>query len=198
MDKCFNFAYVTDTHLSDSGEVTAKEILKSDKGFKCIVHGGNALNGNNPEAISMRLLGMEYDRYRSAVKSHIILPVQGEQDGWRNERFKGQLAVNIMTDKVWSDNISFVDKYKGTCRPVDAPYYYVDFAEDKVRLVVLSSYFCEYDEEYGLFEKFRGFKAEQLRWLIGEALNTPEDYRVIIFSNTVPKSRFETGKDPYI
>ena len=198
--KFFNFAYVTGTHLSDEGKSVAKEISFADKDakFNCIIHGGNALNGNNPEKISVKLLGMEYERFIGAVENKILLPVQGETDGWRNERFKGQLAVNILTDKVWDEDISFTDSYKGLKRKGDSPYYYMDFKNAKVRFIILCSYFYEYDEKYELFEKFKGFKAKQLKWLIDDALNLPKGYTAVIFSHSVPKSRFETGKDPFI
>lgn len=200
MNGNFNFAYVTDTRLSDIGEHTAKEIAEKDKelNFKCVVHGGDALLGNNPEKISIRLLNMEHERYKNAVKSNILLPVQGEKDGWRNERFKGQLAMNIMTDKVWKKATSFTDNYKNLLRCGESPYYFMDFPEDKVRIIILCSYFYEYDEEYELFEKFKGYKTNQLKWLIKDALNVPADYTAVVFSHSVPKSRFETGKDPFI
>ena len=129
MNGDFRFAYVTDTRLSDSGETSAKEISEIDSklGFECIVHGGNALNGNNPEKISMRLLSWELEKYRSSIKNGKILPVQGEKDGWRDERFTGQLALNMMTDDVWHQNTSFVDGINGVSRPDNKPYYYIDF-----------------------------------------------------------------------
>ncbi len=200
MMEIFNFAYVTGTHLVDEGKNIAKEISDCDQSanFACIVYGGNALNGNNPEKVSMELLNMEYERFKNSVKSNILLPVQGEKDGWRDERFKGQLAVNIMTDNVWKDATSFTDTYKGLKRKGTSPYYYMDFKNSKVRLIVLCSYFYEYDEKYELFEKFKGFKASQLKWLIDDALDLPKGYTAIIFSHSIPKSRFETGKDPFI
>lgn len=200
MMKTFNFAYVTDTHLLDDGKNIAAEIAKKDQSnqYACIVYGGNALNGNNPQKISMELLGMEYERFKASVSSNILLPVQGEKDGWRDERFKGQLAMNIMTDKVWDEAISFTDSYKGLKRKGASPYYYMDFKDRKVRLIVLCSYFYEYDEKYELFEKFKGFKASQLKWLMDDALDLPKGYTAILFSHSVPKSRFETGKDPFI
>ena len=198
--KNLNFAYVTDTRLADDGINIANKLKLCDKDadFRCIVHGGNALCGNNPEKISVKLLEMEYKRFKDSVKCGILLPVQGETDGWRNERFKGQLAVNIMTHKVWSEAISFTNQYKGLKRKTDNPYYYIDFKEEKVRFIVLCSYFYEYDEKFELFEKFKGFKANQLKWLINDALDVPKGYRVVIFSHSVPKSRFETGNDPFI
>ena len=198
--KSFNFAYITDTHLSDEGKQAAKDIAFADKeaDFQCIVHGGNAICGNNPEKVSVQLLNMEYDRFKSAVKSRILLPVQGEKDGWRDECFKGQLAMNIMTDKVWKEATAFTADYKKLKRSGDAPYYFMDFPKAKVRFIVLCSYFYEYDKEYGLFEKFKGFKTNQLKWLMDKAFDVPKDYRVVIFSHSIPKSRFETGKDPFI
>ena len=49
--KNFNFAYVTDTRLADDGINIANklELCDKDADFRCIVHGGNALCGNNPE-----------------------------------------------------------------------------------------------------------------------------------------------------
>lgn len=192
----FCFAYITDTRLADSGKKAAEEIscLDRDFGFECIVHGGNVLNGNNPQRISMELFGWEMERFSSSVKSGKILPVQGEKDGWRDECFTGQLALNIMTDDVWYENTKFVN----ASRPDNKPYYYVDFEDKKIRIVVACSYFYQYDREDKLFEKFRGFEAAQLSWLKNDALCPPEGYAVIIFSHTLPKTRFETGKDPFI
>ena len=198
--KNLNFAYVTDTRLADDGINIANklELCDKDADFRCIVHGGNALCGNNPEKISVKLLEMEYNRFKNSVRSGILLPVQGNTDGWRNERFKGQLAINIMTDNVWSEAISFTNQYKGLKRKGASPYYYMDFKDSKVRLIVLCSYFYEYDEKFELFEKFKGFKASQLKWLMDDALDLPKGYTAILFSHSVPKSRFETGKDPFI
>ena len=102
----FCFAYITDTRLADSGKQAAEEIagLDSELGFECVVHGGNVLNGNNPQNISMELFGWEMERFSSAVKSGKILPVQGEKDGWRDERFTGQLALNMRTDESLFDS----------------------------------------------------------------------------------------------
>lgn len=196
----FKFAYVTDTRLSDRGIKTAESITDKDRlcDFGCIIHGGNALLGNNPRDISKRLLAMEYHRYRSAVKSGILLPVQGETDGWRDERFKGQLAVNIMTDSHWKDATAFTDSIPGLVREGDSPYYYMDFDRERVRIIVLCSYFYEYDCQYELFEKFKGFTARQLVWLMTKAFDMPEDYTCVVVSHSAPKSRFETGEDPYI
>ena len=192
----FRFAYITDTRLADCGKKAAEEISELDKdfGFECVVHGGNVLNGNNPEKISMELFGWEMERYSSAVKSGVILPVQGEKDGWRDECFTGQLAMNMMTDDVWFESTAFIK----ASRPENKPYYYVDFEDKKVRIVVTCSYFYQYSKEDELFEKFKGFEAKQLSWLKNDALCPPEGYTVIVFSHTVPKTRFETGKDPFI
>ena len=194
----FKIALLSDSHLSNSGIDTAEHILKVDQKvkFNCMVHCGNFLNGDNPKNISMEILREEFDMYKSSVESEIFLPVQGKNDGWRDERCLGQLTCNIMTDEVWSEQIKFLDDYPNLNKPSGKPYYYIDFPNEGVRIVVLCSFFYDVDMELGIFEKYCGYTTQQLRWLRNEAFKT--DKTVFIFSNRLPKSRFETGEDQFV
>ena len=49
-----------------------------------------------------------------------------------------------------------------------------------------------------LFERYPFFDIKQLAWLQNEALKADEGWKVLLFSHAMPKSRFETGKDPFI
>ena len=138
----------------------------------------------------------ELDMYRDSVKKGILLPVQGINDGWRDERYLGQLMVNIMTDEVWDEQLACLNKMPGIKRPEGKPYYYIDFPKEDIRIVVLCSHFYEINDDIGLFEKYRGLSIEQQIWLRNDALKT--DKTVLIFSSTIPKSRFETGKDQFV
>lgn len=73
----------------------------------------------------------------------------------------------------------------------------MDFSERKARLIFLSSYVSQIDEQEELFEKSCQYGAEQLAWLKTEALQLPEGWAIFLFSHALPKSRFETGTDPW-
>ena len=174
IDGDFRIALLSDSHLSDTGPETAENIRRVDEvlNFDCMVHCGNILNGDNPREISMKILQDELDMYRASVNSGILLPVQGRQDGWRDERCLGQLTMNIMTDEVWSRQLGCLNNIDNVKRPDGKPYYYMDFPDADVRIIVLCSYFYDYDEEFGVFEKYRGFTMEQLKWLKNDAFKT--------------------------
>lgn len=197
-DLCF--ALLTDTHLSDEGEQTIENISAVDCeiGFDCIVHLGNLLNANNPEKISRRLLREDIENYRGAVASKKLFVSQGDQDGWRDERFIGQLVKGIMTDSAWSEDTEYLNDYENISRPEGKPYYYVDFPESNIRLVVLCSYHYQYDKNVEFYQRYVGIDAIQVKWFLNEALAGCEDKTVLIFSHRIPQSRFECGNDPFI
>ncbi|MDY3927913.1 MAG: metallophosphoesterase [Clostridia bacterium] len=194
------FALLSDTKLCDTVDDTIENIKNVDSNinFDFIIHMGNFINGNNPKDISMMLLNSEFNKFRNAVGSKRFYPVQGKTDGYRDERFCGQLALNIMTDRLWNKQLGFFKEYDNISRPDDKPYYYVDYAEQKVRIVVLCAYSYQIDESIGYFDKYCGIDAQQAVWLKNDALNPKEKRTVIIFSNAIPKSRFEIGEDPFI
>lgn len=194
------FAMLTDSHLSDSGMITRENISAVDKSinFDFIVHMGGIINGNNPKNVSMHILSNEIEKYKNSIVSKKIFVIPGEKDGYRNERFAGQLALNIMTDELWYRKMSYLDGYENISRVKNKPYYYVDCPDKKIRFIFLSSYITQIDEKHGLFEKYRSFGVEQLAWLKESALDLNKGYSAGIFSNAIPKSRYETGEDPYI
>ena len=197
-DLCF--AMLTDTRLCDAGEDTRENIGAVDGqiGFDFIVHLGNIINGDNPRDISMHLMQTEIEKYRKAVKSAKVFVAQGERDGYRDERFIGQLAKNIMYDELWYKHTGMYDEEYGISRPENKPYYYVDLPQKKVRLIVLCAYYSQYDEENGLYEKYTGIDTAQAAWLKNTALSVPAGTTVLIFSHAIPKSRFENGAGPFV
>ena len=79
----------------------------------------------------------------------------------------------------------------GVVQPTDAAtngnsYYYKDFTDEKVRLIVL----CEFETEYEInpndqtsllySRELRAMRQAQVTWLINTLTNTPSDYGVII------------------
>ncbi len=192
------FGLLTDSMLSDSGDDTRENIKALDNEIELdfLVHLGNIICGNNPERISMELYGKETEKYRNAVKSGRLFVTQGIKDGYRDERFSGQLVLNIMYDELWYENTKYIDEYRGVVRKQGKPYYFVDIKG--VRLIFLCSYYSQIDKQNEIYEKHTFIDVEQAAWLKCDALNVPFGTTVLIFSHAIPKSRFETGKDPYI
>lgn len=194
------FALLSDTRLSESSTDTVANIANVDAAidFDFTVHLGDLLEGTTTKYASEYLLEHEIAKYRSCTRSNKLLVIPGERDGYRNERYAGQLACNIITDAWWHTHTAYLNTYPTLIRPDNKPYYYVDIPEKQVRLIFLFSYTTDIAEDDELFEKFPRFDVPQLSWLKNQALVAPEGYHLMLFSHELPKSRFETGHDPYI
>ena len=197
-DLCF--ALLTDSLLYDTGVDTRENIRAVDDavGFDFIAHLGNFISGVNPEKISRRLFREELEAYRNCTAGGKLLVGQGDQDGYRDENFAGQMVWSIVRDDMWHEDTAFLDSYENLHREGDAPYYFIDFPEKKVRIVVLCSYQHEFDGEHLLFEKRTTYGLKQVAWMQDKALHLDEGWQVLFLSHALPKSRFETGKDPFI
>lgn len=197
-DLCF--ALVTDTLLHDTGADTRENIRAVDDkvGFDFFAHLGNFVNGRNPEKVTRKLFRQELEEFRHTVASGRFFPAQGDLDGYRDENFKGQLATSIARDEHWVADTAFLSEEKDLHRPEGAPYYYVDFPEQKARLVVLCSYRYEFDGENLLYEKRVSYGLAQIAWMQNEALQVKKGWHVLFLSHALPESRFECGKDPFI
>lgn len=196
-DGDLRFCLLGDSHMSDEGEDTRRNIsaVDAEVGFDFIVHAGNIINGEDPKNISARILTEETEKYRNSIKSRKIFVTQGDGDGWRDETFVGQLAEHIMSDEFWYSCTGFIDAYGNVFREGNKPYYFVDLPD--TRLIFLCSYFYHLDEKYGLYEKYTGIDILQQKWLKTKALCGCEGKTVLLFSHRIPNSRFETGKDPF-
>lgn len=194
------FAMLSDTFASDESEATYANIRALDEklNFDFVCHLGNFVKGNNPKRPTIEVLESEFNSYRNSVKSEKLFVTYGEFDGWRDERYLGQMVHGIMTDKVWCDATSFIDAYSGVHRPCGKTYYYVDFAEYNIRLIFMNSYFSQHDEKLEFYQKYTGFSADEVSWLKNTALKDTEGKKVVLFSHRIPLSRFETGKDPFV
>lgn len=197
-DKSLCFALMSDSCLSNELGDTLDNMKAVDEAvnFDCLVHLGNALNGVNPRDISMKLLQEEFAQMRTVTEK--FYPTIGLKDGYRDESFCGQIVPNIMTNELWYRQIQFLQDDATVTLKENQPYYYVDFADKKIRLIFLCSFITQIDEENRLFVKVAAIDIEQARWFKNEALDLPAGWTTVIFSNTVPKSRFNGEKDPFI
>ena len=196
-DLCF--ALLAGTAVSDFADHTDENIRAVDAQthFDGVIHLGDILNGSIPENASRFVLSQELARFQNATASGKLYIACGDDDGFRNERYVGQIVTGIVTDERWYQETAYLEQYPDLHRPQNRPYYYVDFSERKARLIFLSSYVSQIDEQEELFEKSYQYGAEQLVWLKREALDLPAGWMVLVFSHALPKSRFETGQDPW-
>ena len=195
-DLCF--CMLGNSVLCDEGMAARAHMQALDElvHFDCLVHLGDILRGNNPENISRRILQQELRAYRNTLKNGRVFVVQGDQDGYRDESFCGQLVCGIMHDQLWHEETAFIDQDNAVHREGDAPYYYVDFPDSHTRMIFLCSSFCEFDAENKFFERYPAFDLRQLAWLKNQALKAEKGWNILLFSHAMPKSRFETGKNP--
>ena len=130
------------------------------------------------------------DYYNEAIEGTTkpILNVIGNHDA-------GQWHVDlssVSTDKQCYDR--FIAPYVsgwGVVQPENAAsegksYYYKDFADEKVRLIVL----CEFETDYQIdpsdpnkllySREFRAMRQAQVTWLIETLTSTPSDYGVVV------------------
>ncbi len=193
------FAMFSDTNLSDCSKDTCEHINAIDRAveFDFVVHLGNIIDGTVPRKISGYLLKSELKRYKECIGKNKLFVSQGDKDGWRDERFLGQLALSINTDEFWYENTNFIDIYSNVSRIDGQPYYYVDFPDKNIRLIFLCSYHYQLDSCIGYYRKYTDINAKQANWLLNEALDKCEGKTVILFSHKIPSSCFEVGEGPY-
>ena len=139
----FVFAMVTDSHLDDNSAETAECIARVDEeaGFECLMHMGDMLNGGMEWKWSMRLMKEQMELFRSAVDGGFY-PAQGNHDGYCDSQ-----GGDLITDEFYREAADFLLNDPRVTLPGKRPYYYVDFAEKKIRLIVLSMFDCRRTEK---------------------------------------------------
>ena len=171
----FRFAVVADSHLDNSISKFLANISAVDNAvnFDCMLHLGDFLNGSLSERYTRKILKEQIELYESAIKADFY-PAQGNHDGFSN--LKNPRTHDILPDELWKD---------ATGRE---PCYYIDYEEQKIRLVCVCSY--DYTYENGVFDKIYGVRHDTIKWLYEEALNVENDWTVIIFSHDSPFTEF--------
>lgn len=191
------FALVTDSHLSDNTELTCRNIriMDEDINYDFLVHMGDLLNGNNPEVISRKNLLEALEQFRNSIQTRQMYIARGNHDGYRDESYLGQSVHNINTDKKWYEDTCFQDENPNLSRYDNKPYFYVDFPDKKIRLIILSSNWYEHDETQKIFKAHLGFDNEQLRWLGEDALVTAGDgWNIMLFSHIAPLTELDGNR----
>lgn len=169
-----NIALVADSHLDNSVPATIENISAVDQAvqFDCCVHLGDFLAGEIGRRYAKLLLRQQLALFRPTVSSGRFFPVQGNHDA----------CSGPYSARLWPEAIGFLDAEQGVCRPAQKPYYYVDIAKEKVRLVFLCSYFYEHRDGEPIM--IFGYEEDQIQWLQNETLVLPSDWTVMLFPTT--------------
>ena len=192
--KDLTFALVADSHLDDWEEETIAHIRAVDEKvhFDFVVHLGDFMTGNLPRKWTARILRERTTAYLQATENGVFYPVQGNHDGFCEDTPEG-VGCDRILDEDWYAATDFTEQYSGVSRKKEKPYYYVDYEELQVRVIILCSFSYRITPE-GAYQKIYEMSREQLEWLGGEALAVGEEWAVMLFSHDGPLKYFDQDK----
>ena len=76
--------------------------------FDGVIHLGDILNGSIPENASSFVLSQELARFQNATAFGELYIACGDDDGFRNERYVGQIVTGIVTDERWYEETAYL------------------------------------------------------------------------------------------
>ncbi|WP_283698113.1 phage tail spike protein [Clostridium perfringens] len=176
----FSIPFVTDVHNAETttykwlNSIKVIEEVNKRKNINYILTGGDYINNHeNKEEVIKRLKNFK-DRFED--RSNLFITLGNHDDNSNYKDFSKVITHEEMKKLMFSDmqDVTFGNGL----------YYYKDFHEHKIRLIVLNS---EDIPEYDISMKYKGqwdyaFSNEQLNWVAHTALNT--DYKIIFCSHT--------------
>ena len=185
----FLFALAADSHLDNSLPDTLCNIKTIDDkvNFKCLVHLGDFLNGNIPRNYTKEILNSQMQDFKNSLNG-CFFPVQGNHDGFIDQ--EKHMTTDMAINEDWFEATKFVCEYKNVSRPDNKPYFYIDYPEEKIRMIILCSFYYNGFENGEIFKKEYGIDLAQARWLKDEALNISGEWSVMLFSHDTPFSEF--------
>lgn len=138
-----------------------------------------------------------YDKaweYLAPVGHERLLIMKGNHDAW--------FGKNPSDNTTYVNGVDPKELYQKLFRPqakdvhrvfgADGTYFYLDDKPGKTRFICLNSHWAEFGVDpvtgYGTYitQKIAGYGQTQLDWLINEALNVEDGYKVIVSAHTPP------------
>lgn len=189
--RSMTFAVLADSHLDDWEEETIAHMRAVDEtvSYDFVVHLGDFMTGNLPRGWTARLLGERTRAYLGASEKGVFYPVQGNHDGYCEPTSEG-IRCDMVVDEDWYEATDFTERYTNVVRKKNRPYYYADYAEQKLRLIFLCSFSYEWTGE-GTYRKRYEMSREQLVWLKEEALAREKGWTVMLFSHDGPLQLYD-------
>jgi len=182
-DSTFLFAYLSDCHMYgflDGVETNltglATNRFDEHMSFDMILNCGDSVLSNSNYTddgsayIALAQSAFETDRKKTLYVEgnhdrNIIEPIMPIKD-----------FVNLMYREIKRDPNVHFGKENGA-------YYYVDYPDYKIRVIVLTMYDLPNDTAYN---DNAGYKYDQMEWLANTALDLDSDWHVIVASHTTP------------
>lgn len=187
--KPFAFMHLSDLHTSASDYKcfeNACRFLENFTQIKCAVATGDLVYDTFADPMDYYNLGLEYT-------SKNVYNVIGNHDAGQYNASKGGLSTVGTDAQVYDKYIApYLDRWalktdgSGTPHPEGKSYYFTDFTDEKVRLIVL----CEFESDceisstdsskYKYSRECRAMRQAQVDWLIDSLSTTPSGYGVIV------------------
>ncbi len=149
------------------------------------MHLGDFLTGTITKSYTREILINQMQEFSNCIQKNFY-PVRGNHDGYKD--MSGM--QHVIYDEDWYEATDFVDNRRGVSRDAQKPYYFVDFKNEKVRLIVLSSFYYKGGDGNEPYCQVPGIDDLQIKWFEEKALKLGEGWTVIICSHDVPFSTF--------
>lgn len=202
----FAFAVQTDTHYTVTGTMgTYKNTMNCVKALTHflpldfiantgdLIRGYQAVEENTPEnsLASMREL---VRRYTEDVNSPVLLTfgnhdtnqIWSKQNGQPSDQFNQQDFYDLVIRDLQEHN------GENMVTNGESAYYYVDFPQDKIRVIMLNTSDGDYENTFGDLAEISN---EQTAWFCNVALDT--DYSVLVMMHVPLLTTFPGGSDSW-
>jgi len=166
---------LTDSHYTVNGtwHDTAYNIsaVHSISPFDAIVHLGDLTDGMVPKSVTRDYVNIIInDLKKTNVPLYIAI---GNHDTNYFRGNKEPFTIQEQCEIYLKNNCLHAE------RDMDKPYYYVDFNDINLRSIFLYSF--DYNENVRY-----GFPSEEILWLDKVLCNTPDNYKIVVFSHVPP------------
>lgn len=184
------FLHISDTHSNSAcsnNAITALNLLSTrqkNKGncAKFLIHTGDIKTENFNSDFT-------YWATARANANKPVFHVVGNHD----VGFNKEVSTAGTDAQVYASNTEpfisgwdLITTNQGTPHPEGKNYYFKDFTDEKIRLIVLYEYETDFEldpsdsTKLKYFRPMRAFRQAQIDWLIDSLMKTPSDYGVII------------------
>ena len=173
------FAVLTDTHRTVNGTWAATaanlQAVQQAVGLDAVLHLGDLTDGIVSRELTMYYVqAMLRDMQQTGVPVHVVL---GNHDA---NYFQGNPDVMPLDEQV-----RLYQKQSEDSKQEKAlPYYFIDYPEKRLRIILLSAYENDAEPRYG-------FDLPQIDWLQKVLCQTPAGYKLLLFAHDAPLAELD-------
>ena len=181
------FGFLTDVHLTSAGGIqhlrriyTMSKFAKSSPA-RFLLFGGDLVSGEDTIALDMRVMSNGKEAFKDSFATPLFM-IRGNHDGghktWKAKVDGGGTAtdVDVVSNNDWYNMM--ISSENGIVRDQSNPmgaYYYKDFDDAKIRLIVLNCYDMPGTNPngnvYNAMWSAAALWQKQIDWLVDVALN---------------------------